>query len=92
MSSNSENATFYVSSMQNKPYSFGLWDMTGNVGTRAWYLRDANGKWVWFSDERGPICHIWRSGAQAIKLVHNGNQNDSEIFEFNINLRYSSYI
>lgn len=64
--------------MQDYPFTLGLWDNNEFGQTRAWYIwSDDVGDWVWFSSERGPICEIWNSKLNAIKLVYNNGLNYS---------------
>lgn len=50
------------------PANIGLWDYT-ECDDRAWSIWDGE-EWVTFSYDRGPLCQLWRTGVNYIRLSY----------------------
>ncbi len=75
----------------NLPFRIGLWDLADDVYARSWYIWNDNAGWVLFSNERGPICELWRPGSHSIKLVYNNNPEQYTIWTVTIGSTVEQY-
>ena len=76
-----------VVTISNFPYNLYLHDDSEYYDCLDWYIMTpGSGKWIWFSNEKDPVCEIWNEGKTAIKLVKNGDANNYMIREFTFSI------